>query len=369
MTGLGLPEAPTFRPTEEEWASPLEYIYRVVRPAAEQQAGIAKIIPPPSFRPPFAIDRRTFRFRTRVQAVNELQEKAFNSLAVKRFWEDYTAFLQRRGQRHKKQPTYAGQEVDLYRLSRLVQRRGGYQVVTDDKAWREVAGALEVGLLPRCHSLPGPPGHPAPNPPPAGPPAAPGQGRQPGLLAEAALPEAAAALRGVLQDEGERPERPAGWVSGLGPALAMPDGPAIGPGGVWCAFMTVDAAPPGLHGWEWALTWVPWAGAAGAALDAELSESKSEGADEPREEIGEDEAAEILEAMLGMAPAAAPEPPPKKKQRKGDKVRAFASGGSECATGALVLSCACACQVLAVGPGDGVAPSGVCYCCDAALHG
>lgn len=62
--------------------------------------------------------------------------------------------------------------------------------------------------------------------------------------------------------------------------------------------------------------------AAGAVLDAELPDAGSEGGDEPREEIGEDEAAEILEAMLGMAPPPAAEPPqpaerPPKKQRRG----------------------------------------------------
>lgn len=54
---------------------------------------------------------------------------------------------------------------------------------------------------------------------------------------------------------------------------------------------------------------------AGAVLDAELPDAGSEGGDEPREEIGEDEAAEILEAMLGMAPPPAAEPPPKKQRR------------------------------------------------------
>ncbi len=203
---LGLPEAPTFYPTEEEWQDPLAFIAKI-RPLAEQQAGIAKIVPPPSFQPRFAIDRRSFRFRTRVQAVNELQEKSSNSQAVKRFWEDYAAFLRRRGQKHKKQPTYAGQEIDLYRFHRLVQRRGGYQAVTEDKAWREVASALQVrpATAPACWPQPLPPGAGLPvSPCPSSCCAAPGQVWQRGLHTEAALPEAAAALRGVLQDEGGR---------------------------------------------------------------------------------------------------------------------------------------------------------------------
>lgn len=55
---------------------------------------------------------------------------------------------------------------------------------------------------------------------------------------------------------------------------------------------------------------------AGAVLDAEYSENKSDGLDGPKEEIDEDEAAEILEAMLGLAPNVEP---PKKKHRKSEK--------------------------------------------------
>ena len=65
--------------------------------------------------------------------------------------------------------------------------------------------------------------------------------------------------------------------------------------------------------------------AAGAVLDAELGEVKDEPAEGPKEEIGEDEAAEILEGLLGLGPPEPPppppepQPPPKKKQRKAEK--------------------------------------------------
>lgn len=50
----GLQEAPTFRPTEEDFKEPLEYI-RKIAPEGKKY-GICKVIPPDSWNPPFAID-------------------------------------------------------------------------------------------------------------------------------------------------------------------------------------------------------------------------------------------------------------------------------------------------------------------------
>lgn len=70
--GLELPEAPAFRPTAAEFADPIAYI-RSIRAAAEE-FGICRIIPPAEWKPPFAIDPATFRFNTRAQRIDRLQE-------------------------------------------------------------------------------------------------------------------------------------------------------------------------------------------------------------------------------------------------------------------------------------------------------
>jgi [histone H3]-trimethyl-L-lysine4 demethylase len=51
---FGLAEAPTFRPTAEEFKDPIQYIQQIREEG--QKYGIAKIVPPDSWNPPFAVD-------------------------------------------------------------------------------------------------------------------------------------------------------------------------------------------------------------------------------------------------------------------------------------------------------------------------
>lgn len=68
---LGLPSAKVYRPTAAEWADPLRYISSISKEA--QACGIAKIVPPEGWAPPFAINKAAFKFSSKIQAVHELQ--------------------------------------------------------------------------------------------------------------------------------------------------------------------------------------------------------------------------------------------------------------------------------------------------------
>ena len=88
---FGLQEAPTFRPTADEFKDPIQYIQSIREEA--QRFGIAKIIPPDTWNPSFAVDTEVrrrfaipelpcavgltlvqrFHFRTRRQELNSVE--------------------------------------------------------------------------------------------------------------------------------------------------------------------------------------------------------------------------------------------------------------------------------------------------------
>ncbi len=104
-----------------------------------------QIVPPKSWRPPCAIDKASFKFPTRIQSVHELQSRP--SLQEQdRFYEEFHECLAKQGRALKKAPVFANKDIDLFKMHRAVQRRGGYQTVTDEKQWKDIVRILQVGL-------------------------------------------------------------------------------------------------------------------------------------------------------------------------------------------------------------------------------
>jgi histone demethylase JARID1 len=56
----GIPEAPTFRPTEEEFKDPVAYIQKIAPEG--RKYGICRVVPPEGWQPTFAIDTEVRKF-------------------------------------------------------------------------------------------------------------------------------------------------------------------------------------------------------------------------------------------------------------------------------------------------------------------
>ncbi|XP_004519341.1 lysine-specific demethylase lid isoform X1 [Ceratitis capitata] len=129
-------ECPVFRPTQDEFKNPLAYISKI-RPIAEK-CGIAKILPPESWSPPFAVDVDKLKFTPRVQRLNELEAKTRVKLnfldQIAKFWELQGSSL--------KIPMVERKALDLYTLHRVVQEEGGMEQTTKERKWAKVANRM-----------------------------------------------------------------------------------------------------------------------------------------------------------------------------------------------------------------------------------
>ncbi|RKP09517.1 JmjC domain, hydroxylase-domain-containing protein, partial [Thamnocephalis sphaerospora] len=134
-----LPEAPTYRPTAEEFRDPMRYIARI-RPEAEQ-FGICKIVPPEGWQPSFVLDTETFRFRTRMQELNRMEG---STRANMNYLQQLYRFHRQQGTPVRHVPQLNKRPVDLYRLRKEVLSRGGFDQVCREKQWAAIGRALKV---------------------------------------------------------------------------------------------------------------------------------------------------------------------------------------------------------------------------------
>ncbi|CAH0482165.1 unnamed protein product [Peronospora belbahrii] len=131
--GYICPPCPVFYPTSEEFQHPLKYISSIRH--IGMRAGICKIVPPQGWRPPFAINEKMFRFRTRVQQLNCIEG---HSRAEGLFVEALRLFLYQRGEPMKELPRADGQLINLYMLYKTVVLFGGFDAVCANDQWNHV---------------------------------------------------------------------------------------------------------------------------------------------------------------------------------------------------------------------------------------
>ena len=133
----GLQEAPTFRPTEEEFQDPFAYI-RKIRVEGEKY-GICKIIPPDSWTPDFSINTERFFFKTRRQELNSVEGSARTNL---QYLDQLAKFHKQNGMNLNRFPSVDKRPLDLYKLKKAVETRGGFEKVCKLKKWAEIGRDL-----------------------------------------------------------------------------------------------------------------------------------------------------------------------------------------------------------------------------------
>ncbi|KAK9094803.1 hypothetical protein Scep_026272 [Stephania cephalantha] len=148
---LTVPQGPVFYPTEEEFEDPLGFIDRI-RAEAEPY-GICRIVPPDSWKPPFALNLDSFTFPTKTQAIHQLQVRP-PACDPDTFELEYNRFLEEHcGRKLKKRVVFEGEELDFCKLFNAVKRYGGYERVVKEKKWGEVfrfVGPVGKGKVSEC---------------------------------------------------------------------------------------------------------------------------------------------------------------------------------------------------------------------------
>ncbi|KAI9850963.1 MAG: hypothetical protein M1838_004748 [Thelocarpon superellum] len=133
----GLQEAPTYRPTEEEFKDPFQYMQKIAPEG--RRYGIVKIIPPDGWNPDFAIDSERFHFRTRRQELNSVEGGTRANLT---YLDQLAKFHKQHGTNLNRFPSVDKRPLDLYKLKKAVEVRGGFDKVCKVKKWAEIGRDL-----------------------------------------------------------------------------------------------------------------------------------------------------------------------------------------------------------------------------------
>ncbi|KAI9891254.1 MAG: hypothetical protein M1814_002944 [Vezdaea aestivalis] len=154
-----LQEAPVFHPTEEQFKDPMKFIQSIA--AEGSKYGIVKVIPPDSWNPEFAIDTERFHFRTRRQELNSVEggtselsraiskpqdgeesDAVIGTRSNLNYLDQLSKFHRRNGTNLNRFPSVDKRPLDLYKLKKAVEIRGGFDKVCKLKKWAEIGRDL-----------------------------------------------------------------------------------------------------------------------------------------------------------------------------------------------------------------------------------
>ncbi|KAJ3507087.1 hypothetical protein NLJ89_g6503 [Agrocybe chaxingu] len=140
---FGLTDCPEFYPTPEEFRDPMAYI-KSISPEAVNH-GICKIIPPADWKMPFVTDTENFRFKTRLQRLNNIEASCRAKL---NFLEQLYQFHKQQGNPRVVVPTINHKPLDLWLLRKEVHKLGGYEAVSKGKKWSDLGRILGYRGIP-----------------------------------------------------------------------------------------------------------------------------------------------------------------------------------------------------------------------------
>ncbi|WRT65018.1 uncharacterized protein IL334_001959 [Kwoniella shivajii] len=134
---FGIEECPVYYPTIEQFKDTMGYIASISEEA--KPFGICKIVPPEGWKMPFTLDSEKFRFKTRLQRLNQLEAA---SRAKINFLDQLSMFHNQSSDGQVTIPKIDRQPLDLWQLRKEVNKSGGHLELDRTKSWNKITDSL-----------------------------------------------------------------------------------------------------------------------------------------------------------------------------------------------------------------------------------
>lgn len=144
---FGVPTAPTYYPTKDEFKDPYEYMAKI-RAEAEQY-GIIKIVPPSTWNPKCVIDSGSFKFTARTQSLNMIGAATRAALD---YMERLANFHKLSGSEMRDIPsTSSNKLLNVYQLKNCVSAHAGGVLGMQQGDWERLSKQLDLEILPHSN--------------------------------------------------------------------------------------------------------------------------------------------------------------------------------------------------------------------------